>query len=109
MKNKILSLIALCKKAGKLVQGFDVAAEAVATGKAAGVFLSEDLSPKSKRSITFICEENGIIPQTMPVTMDELAFYIRKRVGILVVTDDGLAKKISTLIAMDNEKEDLIE
>lgn len=105
MKNKLLSAIGLCKRAGKLVMGFDLVVDTISSGKACGIFLCKDLSPKSGKSITRICEEWDYTPEALPVTMDELAFIVGRRTGILAVTDPGLAKKITTLIG--NCKEEL--
>lgn len=104
MKNRLLSAIGLCKRAGKLVMGFDMAADTVVSGKACGIFLCRDLSPKSGKSISRICEEWDCIPKTLPVTMDEIAFIVGRRTGILAVTDPGLAEKITTLIGSCEEE-----
>lgn len=106
MKDKMLSTIGLCKRAGKLVMGFDLVADALATGKAHSVFLCSDLSPKSEKSITRICEEWGEAPYALPLVMDEVAMIVGRRTGILAVTDAGLAKKLAGLVG--NCEEDKI-
>ena len=84
--------------------GFDMAADAMMSGKACGLFLCQDLSPKSGKSISRICEEWDYVPQALPVTMDEVAFIVGRRAGILAVTDPGLAEKITTLIGSCKEE-----
>ena len=48
MYSKLLGLISICRKAGKIAIGFDPAAEALAAGKAALVLVAPDISPKTR-------------------------------------------------------------
>ena len=45
MKTKLMNLLTMSRKAGKAALGFDPMKEALASGKAAAVFISQDLSP----------------------------------------------------------------
>ncbi|MEF9852833.1 MAG: ribosomal L7Ae/L30e/S12e/Gadd45 family protein [Hydrogenoanaerobacterium sp.] len=107
--NKLLSMVSLCKRAGKLQVGYDRVADTVRNGEALLVFTTSDLSEKTRKGIDFICEAENIESFVMPITMDELEFEIGKRTGIIAVTEQGLAKKLKTMCAAGQiNKEDII-
>ena len=51
MNDRLLSLLGLARKAGKVVFGRDCAAEAVRKKQAKLLLLASDLSPKSKKEM----------------------------------------------------------
>ena len=58
MNDRLLSLLGLARKAGKVVFGRDCAAEAVRKKQAKLLLLASDLSPKSKKEMEFL-GQNG--------------------------------------------------
>lgn len=105
--NKVLSAISLCKRAGKLLCGFDQVKDAVLAQKAVLVLTAADLSEKSGRNIREVCTAKQITSVPIPATMDELWFAIGKRTGILAVTDAGLAGLLKDALrrATENREE----
>lgn len=91
--NKILGIISISRKAGKLEIGFDPVAEAVAAGKAKLVFMASDLSPKTQSEMAYQIDKNrkAIEVIQLPLTMDELSAVLGKRAGVVAVMDKGLA------------------
>ncbi|MDR0222122.1 MAG: 50S ribosomal protein L7 [Oscillospiraceae bacterium] len=87
-----LNTLGLCKKAGKLIAGFDAVIAGI--GKAAGIIVASDLSEKSKKEVAFHCKKHGKPFCTIKETMDETEKILGKRTGIIAVTDDGLFNKI---------------
>ena len=76
--NRILSTISLCKRAGKLLLGFDVVGEAILSGEA------------------------------IPSTMDEIWQFVNKRAGVLAVSDQGLAGKLCGLIDHQDKEDECL-
>ncbi len=72
--------------------GFDAVVEEIASpkSKAAGIILAEDISPKTEKEIRFEAEKHGVEPVKAPFTMDEVKAALGKRVGILLILDEGL-------------------
>ena len=67
----LLGALGLCRKAGKLVMGFDAVAESVMKGKAFLVLTAADVSPRTARKTNEFCE--GLVPcLSMPLTQDVL-------------------------------------
>ena len=56
-KQKLLSAISLCRKAGKLVKGYDAVQESVYSGKAWLVLLAADVSDGTAKRMNRTCEE----------------------------------------------------
>ena len=95
--DKLLAMIGMCKRAGKLVCGFDVVADGIRAGEYTSVFYASDISDKTLKELRFICERDGASANLVKVTMDEIGQITAKRAGIFAVTDAGLRRKISEL------------
>ncbi len=95
MKNS-LGTIGLCRRAGKLIFGFDAVKDEVMKpdSKISGVIIADDLSEKSAKEVRFICDKYGKTVSSPGVTMDEIKGVIGKYTGILGILDDGLYRSI---------------
>ncbi len=103
----LLGALGLCRKAGKLVMGFDAVAESVMKGKAFLVLTAADVSPRTARKTNEFCE--GLVPcLSMPLTQDVLCAVARKPVGVYAVTDENLARLCEKHLARlpQSEKEE---
>lgn len=95
--NNFLGTLGLCRRAGKLLYGFDSVAEEIKkpASKVAGVIIAEDLSEKSKKEVRFICEKHGVPVCAPSVSMSEIKQIMGKQTGILAVLDEGLFQSIT--------------
>ncbi len=84
--------ITLCKRAGKLILGFDLVKAAMQVGEAELVILASDISPKTKKEMLFLAENYEYEVVDTVLTMDELWYSIGKRAGVLAISDAGLAR-----------------
>lgn len=57
---------------------------------AAGLLLAADVSPKTEKEIRFAAEKRGRKVVRAGFTMDEAEAALGKRVGVFLVTDEGL-------------------
>lgn len=96
--NRLLSMISLSKKAGKLLVGFDRVKDASCAGKVKLLLTATDLSEKTLKSIAYLSDTENIACRVLPITMDELWYEIGQRTGILAITDAGFAKKICSML-----------
>ena len=100
MNEKLLSLLGIARRAGRLSLGFDAAADAIKNGKSSLLLLACDLSPRSLGSIGYIAEQAGVPVRQISATMEQLGIAIGKQqTGIISVNDSGFAKKLHTLCA----------
>lgn len=95
MKNA-LGTIGLCRRAGKLIFGFDAVKDEITkpNSKVSGVILADDLSEKTKKEVLFVCNKYGIDAYFPEITMDEIKGVIGKFTGILGILDEGLFRSI---------------
>jgi len=92
-----LDTIGICRKAGKLIAGFDaVSAETAKPGnKVAGIVISEHLSDKTKKEIAFCCEKHRKPLAVITETLEEIGAVLGKKTGIMAILDEGLYNSIN--------------
>ncbi len=100
--------LSLCRKAGKLIMGFDAVEEAVYKGKAWLVLTAADVSPKT---VARMQRNAGDLVEirAMPLTMDRLAPLSTRQMGVCAVTDRNLAQlclsRLDACGAINDEEE----
>lgn len=97
--NKIINLLTVCRRAGKLVLGFDAAKEAVLSKKAALVILAGDISAKTEKEIRYFADKSGVKVIRADITIEELSAGIGKKAGVTAVCDSGFAARLTELTA----------
>ena len=94
MNDKFLAALGICRRAGKLVFGFETVKTAMQKGEAVLIITACDLSEKTKKELRFL---SGQLETELIETlydMQSLEGSIGKKTGPLAVTDDGLAKMV---------------
>lgn len=82
--------LSLCRKAGKLVTGFDAVEQAAAQGKAWLVLYAADASPKTVRRMQQnVGDLVDVLP--MPLKQEQLVPVSRKPAAVYAVVDRSLA------------------
>lgn len=95
-ENRLTAVLTVCRKAGKLLLGFDSVKEAIPAGTVRCILLSADASPKTEKEIRFYA---GAVPvRKLPLDMDTLKLYFRKRTAVYGVCEDGFAAKLLSLL-----------
>ncbi len=98
--DKVLSLLGLCKKAGKLAIGSFAAEQAVKDHKAKIVIVSSDASENTKK----LFSDKGSyrsIPVVLYGTKESLGKAMgTKELAVVAVLDSGFADVISNMIKM---------
>ncbi len=102
-KQKLVSAISLCRKAGKLVMGFDAVRESVFGGKAALVLLAADVSEGTAKRMRRTCEDLTDC-LSMPLTQMELCSISYKKVGVYGILDENLADLCKQYLAEEKEE-----
>lgn len=107
MHDRTLQMLGICKRAGRVVAGFDAVEAAAEDHSAKLVLCSEGLSERTKRKTEAFCRRCGTpwIPCSM--TLEEIEWMIGRRSGVLAITDEGLAGKMRSLIAQEEEENSL--
>lgn len=105
--SNITGLLTICRKAGKLVMGFDPMKDALAGGKACAVIIASDISPKTEKEVRFFSGKQNVPVARTAMTLDEVYYALGKKAGILTICDKGFADKAISIC--ENEKTDNIE
>ncbi len=97
-KNKILSLLGLCKKSGNLSMGFDACMESVKLKKTQLILMTMDLSDNTKQKFCS-CIDSALICNT-DLSMDDIHKTLGKSSGIISINETGFAKKFKQLLTI---------
>lgn len=104
MQNKVLPLLGLARRAGKLEAGFDVCVSAAREKKACLLLAAWDVSDKTFKNLCYEAERAGIAAVRIETQMAETGKACGVRAGVLAVTDRGFANAI--LKEMEQRPED---
>lgn len=102
--DRLLSLLGLARRAGRLTLGNDAAISSVVDGVSALILLADDLSPRTVKGVEQAAEEASVEVVRIAQTMDEISIALGKRCGVVSIDDAGFAKKARTLITMSREE-----
>lgn len=97
---KLLSLLGLCRRAGKLACGHDAAVASVRNRNARLCLLSSDASERLQSEMAREAERSGAkIPTfTLSSTMDEIGHATGLKSAVLTVNDAGFAQSMHRLL-----------
>ena len=90
--DKLLSLMGLCRRAGRLGVGHDAVFDAVRKGRAKAVILTSDASPRHGRELEAASFPGRIVRAGF--TMEEAGLALGKRSCLFSVEDEGFANAI---------------
>lgn len=99
MEHKVLSLLGLARRAGKLVPGFDAVVAEAKAGKAALLLAAADISEKTFKNLRYEGDRAGIPTLRLPCTLTETGRACGVKAGVLAVTDEGFAKAVCKELA----------
>lgn len=98
MNDRILSLLGICKRAGKLITGADTTIDSIRKNKAKLVIFANDFSKSSKKSVQTAADECNVKTLTMSRSKEEIGFALGKICGVMTTEDKGFADKLEQLI-----------
>ncbi len=105
MNNRLLSLLGLARKSGKLAAGYDAAAEAAAKGRARLILLAGDAAPRTRRNVLQWAEQYRVEVVSVGESKDQIGMAIGAAgTGVISVQDAGFAAKIRQLAANATEQ-----
>ena len=106
MNDRLLSFLGICRRAGKLVIGFDPLKDAVEQGKALLVLVASDISGNTLKKVNTVTDGGNVPCYTVNRTKDEISFSLGKTCACLAVIDKGFADKLTQLILAEQKKEE---
>ena len=98
INNKLLGLLGICAKAGKVVSGADACLEEIKINKVKLLIIAEDASDKTKKNYVFYGDKYNI-PVSITSTIDDLSRAIgKKNKAIIGIRDINLSNEIQKII-----------
>lgn len=98
MTDRLLSLLGLCRRAGRLTLGFDPVMDSINLKKAKLVIVASDCSPHTAKDTLIACHKMGVKSHTVAYTKEEISLAVGKYTAVLSITDEGFSQKADTLI-----------
>lgn len=96
--SRLLGMIGLARRAGRLNYGFDAALKDIEAGKTKAVLLSNDASPRTADKIRGACERCGVEYAVMSIPKAELGQAIGKGdIAVMTINDKSFADRILEL------------
>ena len=101
--DRFLSMLGLCRRAGKLVIGVPMVAKEISEGKIKVVFVAGDASQNAVKKTTDKCTFYNVECIKTDICADILAHAVGKSgpVCALGVTDGNFSKELTTLISYE--------
>ena len=101
--DRFLSMLGLCRRAGKLVIGVPMVAKEISEGKIKVVFVAADASQNAVKKTTDKCTFYNVECIKTDICADILAHAVGKSgpVCALGVTDGNFSKELTTLISYE--------
>ncbi len=102
--HKLIGLLGMCRRAGRLTVGFDAVA-ALCRQPEVLLMITADASPRTVRQLTFHAEDKRVY--ALPITRDEAAHAVgsSKPVAVLATTDNGFIKALRPVLDSLEEEE----
>ncbi len=96
-----MSLLTICRKAGKLELGFDPMKEALVSGKACAVITAADISQKTEKEVRFFAEKYSVPAVRSEASLDDAYNCLGRKAGIFTVCEKGFAAKALDILKND--------
>lgn len=106
MNDRLLSMLGLCRRAGKLAVGSDIAVDSVLSGKAVLVIAASDASRHTVKKLFSTAHMCNVKALELKRTKDQLGAAVGKYCAVAAVEDAGFARKIAELAKTESEQED---
>ncbi len=98
MNDRLLNLLGMARRAGKLSIGHDASVNSLNSGKAKLCFLSVEASQRLKNEMDALCKKTNANIIFGSYTMQQLGLSVgAKATAVLTVNDEGFAKRIIEL------------
>lgn len=98
MNDRLLSLMGLCRRAGRLTIGAQPVIDLMNSGKARLVVFANDFSKGSAKPVLEAAKANNINIITINRSKEEVSLAVGRLCGTAATDDEGFAKKIKELI-----------
>lgn len=104
MRNQVLSLLGIARRAGRLSLGHDVTEEALKKREAKLILLARDVSERTAVHIQKAAQQAGVPCIALTDAMEEIGGALGKKAGVIAVNDQGFADRLTELAKQAADK-----
>ena len=98
---RIINLLGIFIRAGKVVKGFDSSLEAAENGTAACLLTASDASPKTVKEVRYYCEKYAVRHLEADISKFDIGRLCGKETAVIAVTDKGFADGFEKIVLSD--------
>lgn len=102
----VLSMLGLCRRAGRLSVGTEAVTTAIKRKKTHLVIIAADISPKTEKELRYQARETDLPILRVKQNLFEVGHAIGIKAGVVSVDDAGFADAIQKRIAEQNSTSD---
>jgi ribosomal protein L7Ae-like RNA K-turn-binding protein len=105
MGDRLLGLLGIARRAGKLTFGLDASVKTILDGQTQLILVASDASPRTILTIQRICEENKIEMIKLDYTMEQLGASIgRGNVATAAIHGKSFTEKVEEICNTNGRK-----
>ncbi|MCR5636026.1 MAG: ribosomal L7Ae/L30e/S12e/Gadd45 family protein [Clostridiales bacterium] len=97
MNDKLLGILGLARRAGRLILGFDMVCERIKSGEARLVITASDTSKNTYKSLIRVLDESPCEHIVLCRGKEDISAALGRLTSVMCVTDEGFARKIKEL------------
>ncbi len=96
-QQKVINVLTVCRKAGRLIVGFDAVKEALMESNVSCVLVTDDISPNTLKEVKYICKNCN--REILELDMDsyDMLYAVGKQTVVAAICDHGFAERIRNL------------
>lgn len=105
MNNRALSLLGLCRAAGKISLGYDAVVNSIKNGEARLVVFASDVSKNTRKKVLSTIDNINVRAVDFECDKNIMGASLGKLCAVACVNDAGFAKKLFWLLCKEDEEE----
>lgn len=96
-QQKAINLLTICRKAGRVIMGFDAVKDAALEKGVSCVIVSDDISLKTLKEVKFFCNNTHTKIIRLDIDSADVFDALGKEVVVMAIADYGFAKRFEEL------------
>ena len=96
-QQKAINLLTICRKAGRVIVGFDAVKDAALEKGVSCVIVTDDISLKTMKEVKFFCSNTKTKIIKVGIGKEDVFDAIGKESVVLAIADYGFAKRFEEL------------
>ena len=105
MNDRLLSLLGVCRRAGKITIGCDPVIESVKKGESSLVIFAKNTSENTRKTVLSAVAQSEVEVLNLDYDKEDISVSLGKLCAVASINDKGFAKKLLSLAGEKNGEE----